>query len=105
MRPFRGVIWWGSVSLLTACVASQPADPTAVRPALGRLLTAGDIRLAEAHLQGFGFDPGPVDGVFTAQTQAAVRAFQARYGLPVSGLLDRATREALRLGVDPRGGD
>jgi uncharacterized protein YjbI with pentapeptide repeats len=31
-----------------------------------------------------------------------VRAYQARYGLPVSGLLDRATREELRLGVDRR---
>jgi peptidoglycan hydrolase-like protein with peptidoglycan-binding domain len=40
--------------------------------------------------------------MFTAQTQAAVRAFQARYGLPVSGLLDRGTREELRLGVDPK---
>jgi peptidoglycan hydrolase-like protein with peptidoglycan-binding domain len=56
-------------------------------------------------LKEFGFDPGPVDGLFTAQTQAAVRAFQARYGLPVSGLLDRPTREELKLGVDPKRGD
>ena len=58
--------------------------------------------MAEAHLQQFGFDPGPVDGLFTAQTQAAVRAFQRRYGLSVSGLLDRQTREELKLGVDPK---
>ena len=58
--------------------------------------------MAEARLQDFGFDPGPVDGLFMAQTQAAVRAFQARYGIPVSGLLDRATREELKLGVDPK---
>jgi peptidoglycan hydrolase-like protein with peptidoglycan-binding domain len=51
-------------------------------------------------LQDFRFDPGPVDGVFTAQTQAAVRAFQTRYGLPVSGLLDRATRQELLPGLD-----
>jgi peptidoglycan hydrolase-like protein with peptidoglycan-binding domain len=43
-----------------------------------------------------------VDGIYTAQTQFAVRAFQARYGLPVSGLLDHATREELKLGVDPK---
>jgi peptidoglycan hydrolase-like protein with peptidoglycan-binding domain len=55
--------------------------------------------VAETRLQDFGFDPGPVDGTFTAQTQAAVRAFQARYGLPISGLLDRGTREELGLGV------
>jgi peptidoglycan hydrolase-like protein with peptidoglycan-binding domain len=75
------------------------------RPALDRLLTAGAIQLAETRLKDFGFDPGPVDGLFTAQTQAAVRAFQARYGLPVSGLLDRATREELKLGVDPKRSD
>jgi peptidoglycan hydrolase-like protein with peptidoglycan-binding domain len=88
--------------LLTACVASQPKAPTpgAARPALDRLLTPGEIQVAEEHLQAFGFDPGAVDGLFTAQTQAAVRAFQSRYGLPVSGLLDRATRLELLPGVD-----
>jgi peptidoglycan hydrolase-like protein with peptidoglycan-binding domain len=58
--------------------------------------------VAEAHLKDFGYDPGPVDGIFTAETQAAVRAFQARYGIPVSGLLDRQTRRALLPGLDQR---
>ena len=105
--------WWGPlvvVALLVvplgACApltaGPQPAGPTprAARPAWDRLLTPGEIHVAEAHLQDFGFDPGPVDGIFTAQTQAAVRAFQARYGLPVSGLLDRATRMELVPGLD-----
>jgi peptidoglycan hydrolase-like protein with peptidoglycan-binding domain len=52
-------------------------------------------------LKEFGFDPGPVDGMFTDQTQAAVRAFQARYGLPVSRLLDHATRLELLPGLHP----
>jgi carboxyl-terminal processing protease len=68
-------------------------------------LTQGQLQVAEARLHDFGFDPGPVDGDFTAETQAAVRAFQARNGLPVSGLLDRPTREQLRLGVDRKRGD
>jgi carboxyl-terminal processing protease len=72
---------------------------------MDRLLTRGNIQFAEMRLKEFGFDPGRVDGLFTAQTQAAVRAFQARYGLPVSGLLDRPTREELKLGVDPKRGD
>jgi peptidoglycan hydrolase-like protein with peptidoglycan-binding domain len=115
MRQSWSVIGWLPLLLLTACVASQTDGPTAVRsaalapgaerPALDRLLTPGDIQIAEARLRDFGFDPGPGDGVFTAQTQAAVRAFQARYGLPVSGLLDRATREELKLGVDRKRGD
>ncbi len=115
MRLSRGVIGWLPLLLLTACVASQiPASttgrtsvlaPGTERPALDRLLTAGDIQMAETRLKDFGFDPGPVDGNFTAETQVAVRGFQARYGLTVSGLLDRATREELKLGVDRKRSD
>jgi peptidoglycan hydrolase-like protein with peptidoglycan-binding domain len=81
----------------------QPVAPmqSPERPVLDRLLPSGDIQVAEAHLRQMGFDPGPIDGIFTAQTQAAVRAYQARYGLPVSGLLDLSTRQELKLGVDP----
>jgi peptidoglycan hydrolase-like protein with peptidoglycan-binding domain len=107
MRLPWNAIGWLPFVLLTACVASQPGEHQAgtVRPAVDRLLTRGDIQIAQTHLQAFGFDPGPVDGIYTAQTQAAVRAFQATYGLMVSGLLDRQTREVLRIGVDPKPGD
>jgi peptidoglycan hydrolase-like protein with peptidoglycan-binding domain len=54
-------------------------------------------------LRDFGYDPGPVDGRFTAETQAAVRAYQRRYGLPVSGLLDQETRLELIPGLDQPG--
>ena len=104
MRSSHAVIGWGPLLLLTACVAYRPADPTAVQPALDRLLTAGDIQIAEEHLRALGFDPGPVDGRFTAQTQAALQAFQARYGFQVSGLLDHATRLELVPGLDPKRG-
>jgi peptidoglycan hydrolase-like protein with peptidoglycan-binding domain len=114
MRQLWGVIGWLPLVWLTACVTSPTQELTAgrssalehgpIRPAFDRLLTTGDIQIAEVRLKEFGFDPGPVDGIFTAQTQAAVRAFQARYGTTVSGLLDRETREELKLGVDPKRG-
>ena len=88
---------------MTACVASQAKGPTGLRPAYDRILLAGDISVAETHLRDFGYDPGPVDGRFTAETQAAVRAYQARYGLPVSGMLDWGTRQELIPGLDERG--
>jgi putative peptidoglycan binding protein len=88
---------------LTACVASQATGPVGLRPAHDRLLLAGEIHVAEAHLRDFGFDPGPVDGIFTAETRTAVRAYQARYGLTVSGLLDRQTRRELLPGLDQPG--
>jgi peptidoglycan hydrolase-like protein with peptidoglycan-binding domain len=103
MRQLWRVIACLPFLLLTACVASQTAAPTAGsdRVAYDRILTPGDIQMAETHLQEFGFDSGPVDGIFTAQTQAAVRAFQRRYGLSVSGLLDHETRLELVPGLDP----
>jgi peptidoglycan hydrolase-like protein with peptidoglycan-binding domain len=107
MRRSRGVVSWLPLLLLTACVASHPGGPQAgtVRPAVDRLLNRGDVQVAQTHLREFGFDPGPIDGIYTAQTQAAVRAFQATYGLSVSGLLDRQTREWLKVGVDPKPGN
>ena len=103
MRPFGGVMAWLPLWLLTACVALQTEAPTpgSARVAYDRILTQGDIHVAEEHLQAFGYNPGAVDGLFTAQTQAAVRAFQRRYGLTVSGLLDRETRRELIPGLDP----
>ena len=100
MRLSRGVIGWLLLWLLTACAASQTGGPTDLRPATDRLLTSGDIQVAEEHLNAFGFDPGSVDGIFTAQTQAAVEAYQARYGLPVTGLLDEATRRQVLPGFN-----
>jgi peptidoglycan hydrolase-like protein with peptidoglycan-binding domain len=100
MRQSWRVIGWLPLVLLTACVASQTGASTALRPTTDRLLTRGDIQVAQTHLREFGFDPGPVDGIYTAQTQAAVRAFQARYGFQVSGLLDYPTRLQLLPGLD-----
>lgn len=88
---------------LTACVASHATGPGGLRPADDRIFTAGEIQVAERHLRDFGYDPGPVDGVFTAETQAAVRAYQRRYGLPVTGQLDWATRRELVPGLDDPG--
>jgi peptidoglycan hydrolase-like protein with peptidoglycan-binding domain len=110
MRQPWGVIGWLPLLWLTACAASHTPELTALQPsappprpvraAPDRLLTRGEIQVAEAHLKDFGFDPGPIDGIFTAETQAAVRAFQARYGSQVSGQLDYATRLQLLPGLD-----
>jgi membrane-bound lytic murein transglycosylase B len=92
-----------AVGLMTMAVGCAAPQPTGLRPADDRLLTAGDIQVAEQHLRDFGYDPGPVDGRFTDETQAAVRAYQARYGIPVSGILDWVTRRELLPGFDESG--
>jgi len=42
-----------------------------------------------------GHNPGHIDGVFGPNTRAAVRSFQRAMGLPETGILTRATWEAL----------
>jgi peptidoglycan hydrolase-like protein with peptidoglycan-binding domain len=100
MRRYPGVRGWLVAVVLTGCVAAQTGGPPRQLAATDTLLTAGDIQVAQEHLRAFGFDPGPVPGVFTAQTQAAVAAYQGRYGLPVTGLLDGATRRQLLPGFN-----
>ncbi len=85
---------------LNGCALNDhgPQPPVA---ALDRLLPTGLIYVAEEHLKALGFDPGPVDGIFTEQTAEAIRQYQRRYGLVVSGLLDPTTRQAL--GIERQG--
>ena len=42
-------------------------------------------------LKALGHDPGPVDGVFGAKTEDAVKAFQAAREIPVDGVVGRVT--------------
>ena len=86
--------------LLSACALNNrgPQPPVA---ALDRLIPAGLIYVAQDHLKAMGFDPGPMQGVFTEQTAEAIRQYQRRFGLVVSGLLDSATRQ--HLGIERQG--
>ena len=54
------------------------------------------VRNLQRYLRRLSFDNSallrvPVDGIFESATEEAVRAFQAQYGLPQSGRVDRAT--------------
>ena len=57
----------------------------------------GDWRIGQAQerLKAAGFNPGSIDGVLGPQTKEALRRYQASQGLPVTGVLDEATRQAL----------
>lgn len=50
----------------------------------------------QSRLTSHGFPVGPIDGVIGDKTTAAIKAFQAARGLPVSGKADDATVQALR---------
>ena len=53
------------------------------------------MRDVQQRLQDLGYDPGSVDGVAGARTQAALAAFQKDRGLRPTGRMDSVTREAL----------
>jgi Putative peptidoglycan binding domain len=53
---------------------------------------------AQERLKAAGFDPGFIDGVVGPRTRDALRRYQASQGLPVTGLLDEATRQVLLAG-------
>jgi peptidoglycan hydrolase-like protein with peptidoglycan-binding domain len=57
----------------------------------------GDWRVAQAQerLKAIGFNPGFIDGVLGPRTRDALRRYQASRGLPVTGMLDDATRQVL----------
>jgi hypothetical protein len=54
-----------------------------------------DVRAAQQALREKGFDPGPVDGVKGTRTTAAIKDFQQKNNLTVTGMLDAETRDRL----------
>jgi len=59
-----------------------------------------EARQVQERLRRAGYHPGTADGVPGPQTVAALRQYQAARELPVTGLLDEATRQALGLVPD-----
>ncbi|MDQ0314867.1 glycoside hydrolase family protein [Amorphus orientalis] len=59
--------------------------------------TGEAVREVQRTLKGLGYDIGPAgaDGIYGADTGAAVRAFQGDHGLTVDGKMGTATRTAL----------
>ena len=50
----------------------------------------------QAELARRGYYRGPVDGVLGPESRSAIRSFQARNGLPVTGRIDADLFRALR---------
>src|SRR5690606_35049033 len=67
---------------------------------IGQPLRRGDRGTAvwdlQQQLKRAGFDPGTIDGVFGAKTEAAVRAAQKAHGLVVDGVAGPKTYAALK---------
>ncbi|WP_225354073.1 peptidoglycan-binding domain-containing protein [Lacticaseibacillus saniviri] len=53
--------------------------------------TGSDVRALQQSLAALGYNPGEVNGSYTAATQKAVTAFQKAAQLPETGISDQAT--------------
>ena len=78
----------GALAVVPAINQAPFLEWTAPRPAATTL----EVQLTLARL---GFSPGPMDGSLGSQTRAAIRAFQRRERLPMTGQLDSSTRARL----------
>ncbi len=89
-----------ATALLSATVPATAAPapaPAAAQSAV--LFETGDVgrgvRIVQARLRQIGWYDGDVTGSFDDKTRKAVRKFQKREGLPVTGAVDRATLRTL----------
>lgn len=82
----------------TPTVTPTPV-PVSDLPVLTRILRWGvkgdDVKALQDALNSLSFNAGPEDGDFGDQTETAVKAFQARYGLQIDGEVGPITWKAL----------
>jgi peptidoglycan hydrolase-like protein with peptidoglycan-binding domain len=67
------------------------------RPEQPQLLSKENLKLVQERLKAEGVYAGPVDGELNAQTEAALRHYQEKQRIPVSGAADEATLKQLQL--------
>ncbi len=60
-------------------------------------ITQGTLKKVQERLQAEKVYAGPLDGEMNAQMEAALRAYQAKQGIPVSGTADDATLKSLQI--------
>ncbi|MDZ5471994.1 S41 family peptidase [Bacillus sp. 31A1R] len=81
----------------------QPAiyhtHPLQVEKPLEKDMNSEQVQNAQQMLSGLGFAPGREDGYFSEVTETAVKAFQQKAGLSVSGKIDSETAGALEQAV------
>ena len=93
-------VLWLAPAMLAAGEAGRAGEQP---PAQVRLLTADQLRKVQERLHAEGVDPGPLTGAMTPQTEAALRQYQQKQGLPVTGAADPATLQRLQVEIPPAG--
>jgi uncharacterized YkwD family protein len=70
-------------------VSAPPAD------AFGKGVQGPDVFAVQGMLKSLGYFYGTITGYYGSETEAAVKRFQQKYGLPVTGAVDNKTLESI----------
>jgi peptidoglycan hydrolase-like protein with peptidoglycan-binding domain len=97
MHAFVAVFMCSVLWLCPLMVEAGTAGTTGERPEQPQRMTKDNVKLLQERLAGEGVYAGPVDGELNTQTEAALRAYQQKHGLPASGAADEATLKQLQL--------
>jgi peptidoglycan hydrolase-like protein with peptidoglycan-binding domain len=88
------VLWLAPMTIEAGTTGEQP-------PEQKQTISKDDFKLIQERLRAEGVYAGPVDGEVNAQTGAALRAYQQKQGLPVSGAADEAILRELQIHIPP----
>jgi peptidoglycan hydrolase-like protein with peptidoglycan-binding domain len=98
MRACVAMLMGSVLWLCPIMVEAGTAGTTGEQPPIQRdIISKDNLKLLQQRLTTEGVYAGPLDGEMNAQTEAALRAYQEKQGLPVSGAADDATLKQLQL--------
>jgi peptidoglycan hydrolase-like protein with peptidoglycan-binding domain len=98
MRMVVAVLMCSVLGLWPVMVEAGTAGTTGEqRPEQKQLITTENVKLIQERLKTEGVYAGPVDGELNAQTEAALRQYQQKHGIPVSGAADEETLKQLQI--------
>jgi peptidoglycan hydrolase-like protein with peptidoglycan-binding domain len=87
-------VLWLCPLMVEAGTAGTTAEQPPEQP---QIMTKDNVKLLQERLATEGVYAGPLDGELNAQTEAALRAYQQKHGLSVSGTADEETLKQLQL--------
>ncbi len=88
----KGLVQDGIVGPATAAALNRAL----VLPAYLKLGSRGpEVNVLQGFLQQFGYDPGPIDGIFGPKTRESVISFQRDYGLLPNGIAGPQTWDVI----------
>ncbi len=105
-KPTKPMEWEKPKKNPPVAPSVKPKKTGSETPEVKSVYQVGDkgwkVKQAQKYLQSLGFNPQDTDGQFTKATRKALRKFQKKYNLKVTGNLDNATYTELKWQVESK---